>query len=159
MKSIGFKFWRHPIEHAKVYRLYIKGLKEYGDWQHYDSFKYGRCFTLTPSKNLTKYGIKMVYLKLLVNATIFIHTPGMLIKANEGELKQLHNVALGKKYEFVFKHEFHEILDYGGDPCNNEEAYSKDLCTDIAIYTESINKIGCTTPFGPNKPKICPWFT
>ena len=79
--------------------MYSKGLKEYGDWHHYDSAKYGRCFTLMPSKNLTKYGIKKVYFKLLVNATIFIHTPGMLLKANEGELKQFHNVVLGKNYE------------------------------------------------------------
>ena len=40
-------------------------------------------------------------------------------------------------------------------PCNNEKDYSKDLCTDIAIQTESINKIGCTTPFGPDKNQIC----
>ena len=47
------------------------------------------------------------------------------------------------------------MLDYGGDPCNNEKDCSKNLCTNIAIQTESVNKIGCTTPFGPNKNQIC----
>ena len=135
--------------------IYKNQEEKYQNFYQHDSWKYGRCFTLTPSKKLTKYGIKKVYLKLLVNATIFIHTSGMRLKANEGELKQLHNVVLGKKYEFAFKHEFHEILDYGGDPCNNEETYNKDLCTDIAIQTESIDKFRCTTPFGPDKNQIC----
>ena len=153
VKSIGFIFWSYPIEMEP--RIVYKGLREYSDWHHYDSMMYGRCFTMNPPKKLTKYGIKKVFLKLKVNATIFIHTPGMRLKTKGGELMQLHNVALGKKYNFAIKHESYEVLDYGGDPCNNEQNYSKDLCADVAIQTESINKIGCTTPFGPDKNQIC----
>ena len=31
----------------------------------------------------------------------------------------------------------------------------KDFCVDKAIEKESIDKVGCTTPYGPNKSQIC----
>ena len=31
----------------------------------------------------------------------------------------------------------------------------KDYCVDKAIEKESIDKVGCTTPYGPNKSQIC----
>ena len=31
----------------------------------------------------------------------------------------------------------------------------KDFCVDKAIEKESIDKVGCTTPYGPDKSKIC----
>ena len=47
------------------------------------------------------------------------------------------------------------IVDYKGDKCIDEKQYIKDFCVDKAIEKESIEKVGCTTPYGPHKSQIC----
>ena len=47
------------------------------------------------------------------------------------------------------------LVDYKGDVCNDTKQYMKDFCVDKAIEKESIKKVGCTTPYGPNKSQIC----
>ena len=58
-------------------------------------------------------------------------------------------------YHLSINPEFNELLDFGGDSCNNEQGYSIDLCTDKSVETEMLNQFGCTSPFGPNKKQIC----
>ena len=48
------------------------------------------------------------------------------------------------------------MLDLGGQQhCNNEPDFNQDLCNDARVEKSSLRKIGCTTPFGLNKDKIC----
>ena len=47
------------------------------------------------------------------------------------------------------------MLDYGGEACNMDDNYNKDLCINQAIEEQSLEKIGCTTPFGSTKTQIC----
>ena len=47
------------------------------------------------------------------------------------------------------------LVDYKGDVCNDTKQYMKDFCVDKAIEKESIKKVGCITPYGPNKSQIC----
>ena len=70
-------------------------------------------------------------------------------------MKQYKHVKLGYKYDLNINHELHQMLDYGGDVCNNSRDYSKDLCIDKEIEKESLEKMGCVTPFGPNKTHLC----
>lgn len=71
------------------------------DWYPYDSQEYGRCFTLVPSNEHIKKWIKTIKLNLMANATIFIHTPGMFLKENDGgEERYEKYIELGKKYQF-----------------------------------------------------------
>ena len=46
-------------------------------------------------------------------------------------------------------------VDYEGVPCKNEKEYQKDLCTAKWIEKELIDKVGCTSPYGPDKSHIC----
>ena len=50
-------------------------------------------------------------------------------------------------------HEIYNMLDLGG--CSTEPEFDQDLCTDARAERTSLKKLGCTTPFGPNKDKIC----
>ena len=50
---------------------------------------------------------------------------------------------------------FLPLVDYKGDNCNDEKKYMKDFCVDKAIERESLDKVGCTTPYGPEKDQIC----
>ena len=45
---------------------------DYENWYYSDNHDYGRCITLLTNKNT-----KSVFMELLVNSTILIHTPGI----------------------------------------------------------------------------------
>ena len=47
------------------------------------------------------------------------------------------------------------LVDSSGDNCNDEKLYSRDLCVEELAQNECLNKVQCTTPFGPDKSKIC----
>ena len=128
------------------------------DWYPYDSQEYGRCFTLVPSNELIKKWIKTIKLNLMANATIFIHTPGMFLKENDGGQERHEKyIELGKKYQFFFSCEYHKLVDddYEEGGCKKEKEYSKDLCIDKMAEKVLIDEVGCKTPFGPNKSQIC----
>ena len=67
----------------------------------------------------------------------------------------VQSVMMGFTSHLTYTHEYNDKLDFGGDSCNNEKGYSRDLCTNKAIEIESLNTFGCTSPFGSNKDKIC----
>ena len=49
------------------------------------------------------------------------------------------------------------MLDDNGAPCstNNDGGYSQDKCANEVVEKESLEKFGCTTPFGLTKNEIC----
>ena len=145
IKSVQYQYWN---EEPKGYNFSKTNL--HTDWHLNDNKKYGRCYTLTPSIEHTKYGIRMIELQLLANSSIITHTNGNLQKG-------VHHphLQLGKLYEFFYDWHSYELLDFGGDVCNTDKEYSKDVCINAAIEKELLNKVGCTNPFGPNKTEIC----
>ena len=120
---------------------------------HEDSV-YGRCYTIAPSNEHIQYGIRSLELSLLVNSTVFIHTPGMFLKGSDHSRSKI-NVKLGKTYYYGVHYEYCELLDYGGSPCNNDKTYQIDACYHGEAEKQSLAELGCTTPFGPNKTKVC----
>ena len=138
---------------------YYDNINDYDNWFHFDTKFYGRCFTvLAPSDTKNGNWISAIELILLVDSTIIIHTPGMFVSANEGgQKKQEKSIELGNWYEFSLDFEYHQMLDvdYGGIPCIDDNEYQKDLCFEKTIEKELVDKVGCTTPFGPNKSQIC----
>ena len=102
----------------------------------------------------------MIEFTLLVNSTIFFHTPGMFQKVTiEGQKQHQSFIELGNYYEFYLKYEFwdfrRKLHDYDGIPCHSEKGYSKDLCYSTEIEREFLENFGCTTPYGLNKTRIC----
>ena len=142
------KYWR------KSGLTPYSSIHESKSWYHYDNAIFGRCVTLTPSQRQIQYGIKEIFLQLLVNSTIYIHTPGMFSKGNK-QLASKINVQLGKWYNLDVHHEVHELLDYGGALCNNDKTYNMDECNNNGTEKESLKMVGCTTPYGANKTNIC----
>ena len=131
----------------------------------FDSAYYGRCTVWTPSRERIKQGIKKIQFSLKKSAKIFIHTPGMFLTYPERAMTYLGQeirpelktgqVGNGMKYIWNVKHEVHELVEFNGNDCNNGKQYSKDLCVGKIIQRESLEKVGCTTPFGTDKSKIC----
>ena len=121
------------------------------NWSEYDSQANGRCFTL---KTLPEHGIKSIGLKLFVSSRIYIHTAGMMLGKANG-MKQMKWIPHGSSNYLSINYEINELLDFAGKKCNFHKEYNKDLCTQKAIEDKSLEMIGCTTPFGPDKTKIC----
>ena len=65
------------------------------------------------------------------------------------------NVELGKHYTMNIDYNIYELLDYGGEPCNNEKSYQLDDCNSNGTEKKSMEMIGCTSPYALNKTKIC----
>ena len=145
--AIHFDYWTKPERE-------YKNLHEFKDWYAYEDAMFGRCVTVSPSYENSQYMIKDIYLKLLVNSTIHIHTPRMFSKGSE-QWKSKINVELGKDYHLNVHYEVHELLDHGGAFCNNDKSYQMDACNYMGVEKKSLETVGCTTPFGPNKTKIC----
>ena len=49
----------------------------------------------------------------------------------------------------------YDMFDFGGQPCNTEPEFDKDACTENKLDKKSLQRLGCTTPFGPIKDKTC----
>ena len=136
-----------------------ENLQKYISWQQYDSMKHGRCFTLSLSHEITKFGIKKISFELKrYSSAVFIHTPGNFLKAIVGKMRYQKPVHRGVVYRLSMNHEFNDLLDFGGDSCiddEDEKKYSRDLCTDKSVEMEMLSQFGCTSPFGPDKNQIC----
>ena len=131
-------------------------LQKFVNWQQYDSMKHGRCFTLSLSHELTKFGVKKLSFELKrYSSAVFIHTPGNFLKASTGKMRYQKLVHRGVIYRLSINHEFNELLDFGGDSCNDEKEYSRDFCTEKSVEMEMLKQFGCTSPFGQNKTQIC----
>ena len=130
----------------------MKGIHNYANWHYFDTYWYGRCVSLQ-----TNNSIKTINLKLQVESKIFIHTPGMLLEGDGGQRIQERYIKQGETNGLHLDYEYHQLLDvdYGKAPCKKEKAYLKDFCTAKMIEKELIDKVGCTTPFGPDKSQIC----
>ena len=148
IKNITFQYFTKS-EEAKY-----SSIHEFKDWFYHDYAIYGRCVTLAPSHLHSQHGIRSIHLTLLVNSTVVIHTPGAYLKENE-QMMSINYVELEKHYRIMVHVEVHELLDYGGDPCNNDKAYQIDVCNANETEMKSLNTVGCTTPYMPNKTKIC----
>ena len=112
VKKIQFDYWSSSNSQSFTYLQYE------GQWNHYDSRKFGRCFTMSPKHEQIKKGIKRISLFIDVNSVIFIHTPGMLVSYPSkkitffGELHGLYNhfeAVGGNIYSWSLRHELHEL--------------------------------------------------
>ena len=80
---------------------------------------------------------------------VFISTPGYFIST------EYHSVLLEPNVDLTVKvtREVMEVLDYEGQPCLSTQ--NRDSCIYEYIYKNLTETIGCTTPFVPDKSKIC----
>ena len=139
--DVKFKYWNTDKDSS---------WNKIEDWYQFDAQEHGHCFTLQPSEEHTQLGIKVILLKLHAESYIFIHDNGRMYFG--GAKKDLE---FNTNYELSFNWEFYDLIDYGGDVCNHDKEYSQYFCTNLAVQEELLRRFGCTSPFGPNKSKIC----
>ena len=121
-------------------------------WTYTDTQKYGRCFTAKPTAKMIGYGIREIRMRFWKAVVVFFHTAGMFETARQSTYLKIGS---NRKFSVDLEHETFEMLDFGGEPCQNDQDYNKDKCTQLHFEKDSMDLYGCTSPFGPNKDNIC----
>ena len=148
LESISFGFYSKPTSAAVTIepKFSTKVLSPF------DRPTYGRCYVATLTKEMTSFGIKWVRIYAKKNVEVFLHSHGML--ETEGDLNKI-KVNIGEFKDIDVEHEVYELLSHGEQSCNLLAEYNKDVCEHEMFERNTIKVNGCTTPFGPNKDKIC----
>ena len=112
-----------------------------------DSEWNGRCFTFQKPQNT-----KITYVKIFLwnDAYVYVHSPGSFFGTEYKEFK----ITKGQKVEIDVMHEVFEVLDFDGHACR-KYPFGRDACIFDIIQKDSIEQIGCTSPYGRNKSNIC----
>ena len=113
----------------------------------------GRCYSIIPTLEMIKQGIKSVKLGLASLTKIYTHNPGGFHYESSSEVP-VKNV-MGTKDYYRVDHELLEMLDVKDEPCNDNPKYAIDDCGEDEIEKFIMKEYGCTPPFFKNKEKIC----
>ena len=147
IKMIYFRYW------AKSNETFYSSIHEFKDWYYQDYAMHGRCINLVPSHEHVQHGIKEIDLILHVNSTLIIYTPGMLQKVSPSFWSKSY-LELGKWYQKRIHYKVYDILDYGGESCNNNNSYQLDDCNAMGVGIRCLETIGCTNPYTLSKTNI-----
>ena len=116
---------------AKSDRIRPRHKKAKDIWKPIDLKLYGRCYTAHPTPEMIKFGIKSVWLLLWARSLVFFHNPGMLTTDRQ---RNVIDIALGKKFDVDLEHEVFRMLDFGGESCNADPHYDKDICAHQILH-------------------------
>ena len=114
----------------------------------------GRCYTFLPPEQNLKEGIYEIKLFVKANARVFVNNNGAL-GVKPAEATNFDDVSLNNTHKVNVDHSLYKVLDFQGSPCNNEKTYSLHKCVFNGLEKESLKSIGCVSPFGIAKDKIC----
>ena len=117
-----------------------------------DRKTYGRCYIAIPTPKMISYGIKWIKVFGKVKLGIYLLTPGMLESTRKTNKKALNP---GQFLDIDVDHEVYEMLEYRGVSCDPDFEFRKDICENEALNNITLSKYGCTSPWGPDKTKIC----
>ena len=93
--------------------------------------------------SITKIIIRSISLLLNRRVDVYFHTPGMFQTARPNTvMKQYQYIEFGRMVLLDFKHELHETVDFGGQPCITDYEYSKDSCTHQATEVTAMENFG-----------------
>ena len=135
-----------------------------------DNERTGRCYTILPTYDMILRKIKKATLwiktiaynhghhNLSFTPDIYFHQPGTFKKGKAYGIQSIVSPDLShvKQPTYLLEYEVHTKQSYASKPpCEQNSEYNYDLCVDLYIEEKAIKKFGCTTPFGPNKDKIC----
>ena len=117
-------------------------------------FDHGICYTFLPPEENLRDGIFRIIFVVKRMVRIYVHANGVLAVKRSARSTAL-DVSPLKHYVVKIEHSLYKMLDFQGVPCNNEKSYSLDKCILKGLEEESLKTIGCVSPFGITKDRIC----
>ena len=119
-----------------------------------DRNEFGRCYTFLPPKENLRDGIFRIIFVFKAKVMVLVNSNGVF-SVNRDAVETLLNVSPNKSSRIKVEHSLYKMLDFQGVPCNNEKDYRLDKCILEGLEEESLKTIGCVTPFGITKDRIC----
>ena len=115
---------------------------------------HGRCYTFLPPEQNLKEGIYEIKLFVKAKAKVIVSNNGVL-GVRPAAATNFVDVSLNNTQKVNVDHSLYKVLDFQGSPCNNEKTYRLNKCVLNGLEKESLESIGCVSPFGIAKDKIC----
>ena len=108
------------------------------------------CFTYTlPRQSIKESGITKLTIAFKKTSFVKVHTPGMFLTELKYWDVETYMIEGDINYEIITQ------LNTDEHPCNADPEYNRDDCVVRKIHEKSMEKWGCTTPYGLNKSHIC----
>lgn len=121
-------------------------------WSHSGSDVFGRCYHLEHSKTINARSISEIVIQFKQDVEVFVHSPGIWKSTVQLISKE---ILPGVRNFLMIRHDGFHMLDYLGEPCIVDEAYDFDECNAKELDKQSLDEVGCTSPFGSDTDNIC----
>ena len=109
----------------------------------------GRCFSVPMPKNVET---SMIYIEGIDEIDVNFHTPGNYY---DPDYKYVHIHPYWSR-NLDLNNEIFHVLDYDGQECKNYlDSTTRDACIVDFITLQSMEALGCTTPYLTDKSNIC----
>ena len=118
------------------------------------TFVQDRCHTFQPPEENLRDGIFRIVFAFKTKVKVFVNTNGVFA-VNDQATENKILVSPTKSYRVKVDYSLYKMLDFEGAPCNNEKGYRFDNCIINGLEEASLKTIGCMTPFGITKDRIC----
>ena len=120
-----------------------------------DFVSFPTCFSWSVPDQMIKNGIAILKFDFnILDLDVYVHQENsfMIDMPKIPEKIQVRSSATTVAF---INHEITTQLDFDGLPCNSSEEANFDECFHSKIFEESMEQVGCTTPFGLNLDHIC----
>ena len=162
-ESLYYNVWNIWKSEDLISSVQIKSFKGFTSWflgnktalfSPVDVRFQGRCYTFLPPEQNLKEGIYEIKLFVKAKARVFVNNNGALGVKPEA-ITNFVDISLNNTHKENVDHSLYKVLDFQGFPCNNEKTYHLHKCVFNELEKESLKAIGCVSPFGIAKDKIC----
>ena len=127
------------------------------DWEKIPH-RMGSCYTLILPTNLTNDGINtliFIFKNVSFEIELFIHPKGLFdLRASKMTIEYVE-IQPHEGARHMVTYQQRQVLDFGKKPCNNSEHYNYQKCMEETVFNQTMEKVGCTTPFVQDLSKVC----
>ena len=85
---------------------------------------------------------------------VFVHNYGVF-RTIKTARSQFQDISVNTRRIINVEHNLYKMLDFEGTPCMKGDKWNLDDCIINHLEKQSLNDIGCVTPFGNTKDHIC----
>ena len=123
--------------------------------------RHGRCYQLQIPPEMQEFGIREIELfvfwpqgtfKRGNYMRIFFHAPGEFLTSREPKPFGLY---IKEQVAIELDHQIDNVLKLGNENCVQDPMYNRDTCVNEVLFKQSMETLGCTSPWGLNQDHIC----
>ena len=123
-------------------------------WRSIDLYRYGRCYTFIPDKKIISAGVADFTFRLNDVVRVFVHDRNIFSTVFQN-FDYFNEAGKNTETKFLADLQIFKNLNSEERPCLDSQLYDFDDCNQKNLDMVLKSEVGCTTPFGISKDKIC----